>query len=361
MNIAYELTGNGPIDIVLVPGFVSHLELDWDDPRSAAFLQRLGRMGRLIRFDKRGTGLSDRPPDLPDLETRMDDVRAVMDAVGSERAIVFGYSEGGPMAALFAATYPARTQALVLYGTYAARLRRDDYPWGVTLEERLVYAASVEADWGYSSDLPRMCPNADDAMAEWWQRRARAAASPGAARALIEMNSRIDIRDVLPTIRVPTLVLHRLDDPDAQSEEGRFIAERVPGARFIALTGGDHVPWIDADQVLDPIEEFVDEVTGAQAAPADARERALAATLFTDIVGSTDLNARMGDARWSALLDRHDRIVREVVEQGRGRWVKSTGDGVLAVFDGPARALRAAIVARERLSALGIRIQPGCT
>jgi predicted ATPase/pimeloyl-ACP methyl ester carboxylesterase len=359
VNIAYELTGAGPIDLVFVSGFVSHLELDWEDPRSADFLRRLGLVGRLIRFDKRGTGLSDRPKDLPDLETRMDDVRAVMDAVGSERAVIFGVSEGGPMAALFAATYPARAQALVLYGTYASRVRSDDYPWAATLAERLEYAESIEAEWGFRSDMQRMCPNADDAMAEWWQRRARAAASPGAARAIIEMNSRIDVRDVLPTIRVPTLVLHRRNDPDASVEGGRYLADRIPGARFVELEGSDHVPWIDADQVLGEVERFLGDVAGAPVARAEGTGRSMAATLFTDIVGSTDMNAAMGDARWTALLDRHDRIVRGAVEQWGGRWVKSTGDGVLAVFDGPARALRAAMAARDQLADLGIRIRAG--
>ena len=359
VNIAYELTGDGPTDIVLIAGFVSHLEIDWEDPRSAAFLERLGGMGRLIRFDKRGSGLSDRPPDLPDLETRMDDVRAVMDAAGSERAVVLGVSEGGPMAALFSATYPARTEALVLYGSYARRVRTDDYPWAATLEERMEYAASTEAEWGFRSDMQRMCPNADDTMADWWQRRARAAASPAAARALIEMNSLIDIRDVLPTISVPALVIHRRGDPDAPFEGARYVAGRIPNGRFVELEGTDHVPWIDADEVLDPIEAFLDEVTAAEPPAAGDTERAMAATLFTDIVGSTDMNAALGDARWSALLDRHDRIVRELVEQWQGRWVKSTGDGVLAVFDGPARALRAALAARERLAELGITIRAG--
>ena len=289
----------------------------------------------------------------------MDDVRAVMDAVGCEKAVVLGVSEGGPMAALFAATYPARAQALVLYGSYARRVVADDYPWASTLEERMAYAASIEAEWGFRSDMQRMCPNADDAMADWWQRRARAAASPAAARAIIEMNSLIDIRDVLPTIAVPTLVLHRKGDPDAPVDGGRYLAERVPGARFVELTGDDHVPWIDAEQVLEPFEAFVAEVAVAETAPGDSPERAMAATLFTDIVGSTDLNAALGDARWSALLDRHDRIVRDAVEQWRGRWVKSTGDGVLAVFEGPARALRAALAARDRLAELGIGIRAG--
>ncbi len=263
VNIAFEVTGGGPIDIVLVSGFVSHLELDWEDPRSAEFLECLGRMGRLIRFDKRGTGLSDRPPDLPDLETRMDDVRAVMDAAGSENAVVVGVSEGGPMAVLFAATYPARTRALVLYGTYARRTRAEGYPWAQTLEERIEYAASIESEWGLASDMQRMCPTADEAMARWWQRRARASASPGAARALIEMNSRIDVRDVLPAVHVPTLVLHRRDDPDARVEEGRFIAEHIPDARFTMLSGADHVPWIDAAEILASIEAFLDEVVTA--------------------------------------------------------------------------------------------------
>jgi predicted ATPase/pimeloyl-ACP methyl ester carboxylesterase/DNA-binding winged helix-turn-helix (wHTH) protein len=359
VNVAYEITGGGPVDVLLVPGFVSHLEVDWDDPRSAEFLTRLGGLGRLIRFDKRGTGLSDRPAGVPDLDARMDDVRAVMDAAGSESAVVFGYSEGGPLAALFAATFPARVRALVLYGSYAKRVRSDDYPWAPTLEERLEYAISVEADWGFGSDMQRMCPNADEAMAQWWQRRARAAASPAAARALVEMNSRIDIRDLLPTIRVPTLVLHRRDDPDSRADEGRFIADRIPGARFIELDGVDHAPWIDSDQVLAPIEEFVGRVVADAPRRDDDGGRALATTLLTDIVGSTDMNVSMGDARWSALLDRHDRFVKDAIEQWRGRWVKSTGDGALAVFDGPARALRAAITLRERLAGLGIRIRAG--
>jgi predicted ATPase/pimeloyl-ACP methyl ester carboxylesterase len=359
VNVAYQVTGEGPIDIVLVPGFVSHLEYDWEDPRSAAFLDRLGSMGRLIRFDKRGTGLSDRPAGLPDLETRMDDVRAVMDAAGSERAVVFGYSEGGPMAALFAATYPERTHALALYGTYAKRIRTDDYPWAPTAKERAEYAATIEAEWGFASDLELMCPSADAAMSEWFQRRARAAASPGAARALIEMNSRIDIRDVLPSIHVPTLVLHRVGDLDSRSDEGRYIAARIPGAQFIELEGADHSPWINADQILDPIAEFVTAATSEPRVAIDATDRALATTLFTDIVGSTELNASMGDARWSALLDRHDHITRTIVEQWRGRWVKSTGDGALAVFDGPARALRAADGIRAQLAELGLQIRVG--
>ncbi|HEX5094802.1 MAG TPA: alpha/beta fold hydrolase, partial [Acidimicrobiia bacterium] len=359
VNVAYEITGAGDVDIVLVPGFVSHLEIDWEDPRSADFLDRLGRIGRLIRFDKRGTGLSDRPAGLPDLETRMDDVRAVMDAAGRERAVLFGYSEGGPMAALFAATYPARTRALVLFGTYARRTRTDDYPWAPTLEQRIAHAASTESEWGIASGLLRMCPNADQAMAEWWQRRARAAASPGAVRALIEMNTMIDVRDVLPLVHVPTLVLHRVGDTNMTIENGRYVAEHIPGARLIELHDtDDHVPWIGAATLLEPVEAFIAALDDEQPMGATS-DRALATTLFTDIVGSTDMNAEMGDARWSALLDRHDHIAREAIETWDGRWVKSTGDGVLAVFETPVRALRAAIVVRTKLAELGIRIRAG--
>jgi pimeloyl-ACP methyl ester carboxylesterase len=265
VNIAYQVVGDGPLDLVLVPGFVSHLENDWDEARSAHFLERLASFSRLIRFDKRGTGLSDRPAGLPDLETRMDDMRAVMDAVGSERAALFGYSEGGPMCCLFAATYPDRTTALLLYGTYADRSEPDDdYPWAATWDQRQAYADQVERTWGLESDLGTMAPTADAALTAWWRTRARASASPGAARALILMNSRIDVRHVLPSIRVPTLVLHRRGDRDSQLEEGRYIADRIPGARFVELAGEDHIPWIDADQIIDEVEEFL---TGARQGP----------------------------------------------------------------------------------------------
>jgi DNA-binding SARP family transcriptional activator/pimeloyl-ACP methyl ester carboxylesterase len=258
VNIAYQVVGEGPRDLVLVSGFVSHLQLDWEEPRLAYFLERLASFSRLIRFDKRGTGLSDRPGGLPDLETRMDDVRAVMDAAGSERAALFGSSEGGPMSVLFAATHPSRTTALVLYGTYAKRRDPDgDYPWAPTWEERQRYAAEIEQSWGWEADMKRMTPSADEAMAEWWARRAQAAASPGAARDLILMNSQVDVRRVLPMVTVPTLVLHRTGDIDSRLEEGRYIAERIPGARFAALAGNDHVPWVDADQVVDEVEEFL--------------------------------------------------------------------------------------------------------
>ena len=231
VNIAYQVTGGGAIDLVLVPGFVSHLEVDWEEPRSAHFLDRLGSFARLIRFDKRGTGLSDRPGGLPDLETRMDDVRAVMDAVGSERAALFGYSEGGPMSALFTATHPDRASALVLYGSYAKRIDPDDdYPWAPTRSNRAAEAARIEQVWGAESDISNIAPSADAALTRWWSARARASASPGAARDLILMNSKIDVRRILPSIQVPTLVLHRTGDTDSSVDEGRYIAAHIPGA-----------------------------------------------------------------------------------------------------------------------------------
>ena len=355
MNIAYQVTGDGPLDLVLVPGFVSHLDLDWDEPRVAHELRRLGSFARLIRFDKRGTGLSDRSVGLPDLETRMDDVRAVMDAVGSERAALYGYSEGGPMCCLFAATYPERVSALVLYGTYAKRRDPEpDYPWAATWEERQAHAAEVERDWGKEADRARMGPNLDEALADWWLRRARAAASPGAARDLILMNSQIDVRHVLPAIAVPTLVLHRTGDGDSSVEEGRYIASRVRGARFVELPGNDHVPWSDPDQIIDEIEAFL---TGVRRGPDP--DRVLATILFTDVVRSTERAVELGDRQWAKLVEAHHVAVRRELERFRGRELDVAGDGFFAAFDGPARAVRCAAAVREALRRLGLGVRAG--
>jgi class 3 adenylate cyclase len=355
VNIAYQVVGDGPLDLVLVPGFVSHLEHDWTEPRHVHFLDRLASFSRLIRFDKRGTGLSDRPGGLPDLETRMGDVRAVMQAAGSERAVLFGYSEGGPMCVLLAATYPELTSALVLYGTYAKRRDPDDdYPWAPLREVRESYAKQVEEDWGWEADMRRMCPGADEAMARWWATRARAAASPGAARDLVLMNSLIDIREILPTIQAPTLVLHRTGDLDSKVDEGRYIASRIPGARFVELAGDDHVPWIDADQVVAEVEEFV---TGVR--PAPEPDRVLATVLFTDIVGSTEQAAALGDRRWRELLAAHHAAVRRELERFHGREIDTAGDGFLATFDGPARAIRCAGAAVGAARELGLELRAG--
>lgn len=340
---------------MLVPGFVSHLDNDWEEPRPAHGLRRLASFSRLIRFDKRGTGLSDRSVGLPDLETRMDDVRAVMDAVGSERAALYGYSEGGPMCCLFAATYPSRVSALVLYASYAKRRDPDeDYPWAATWEERQAYAAEVERTWGEEADRTRMGANVDEALSDWWLRRARAAASPGAARDLILMNSQIDVRLVLPTIAVPTLVLHRTGDRDSKVEEGRYLAEHIPDAQFVELPGDDHLPWSNGDQIIDEIEEFL---TGVRRGPDP--ERVLATVLFTDLVRSTEKAVELGDRRWAELIELHHAAVRRELDRYRGREIDVAGDGFFAAFDGPARAVRCAGAVRASLRRLGLVVRAG--
>ena len=355
VNIAYQVVGDGPIDLVVVPGFVSHLELDWEHRGYARFLERLASFSRLIRFDKRGTGLSDRPGGLPDLETRMDDVRAVMDETGSERAALFGYSEGGPMSLLFAATYPDRTSALVVYGTYAKRRDPDaDYPWAPTWENRQETAAQIEREWGIEADLGTMAPNADAALRRWWAQRARASASPGAARDLILMNGQIDVRHVLPVIRVPTLVLHRDGDRDSRPDEGRYIAARIPGARFVELSGVDHLPAVDPDQIVDEVEEFQ---TGTR--PVPKSDPVHSTDLFTDVVGSTQRAVALGDRRWRELLDEHNRVVRRELERFRGREVDTAGDGFLATFDGPARAVRCGQAVTAGVRELGLEVRAG--
>ncbi len=355
VNIAYQVVGAGPLDLVLVPGFVSHLDNDWEEPRPAHGLRRLASFSRLIRFDKRGTGLSDRSVGLPDLETRMDDVRAVMDAVGSERAALYGYSEGGPMCCLFAATYPSRVSALVLYASYAKRRDPDeDYPWAATWEERQAYAAEVERTWGEEADRTRMGANVDEALSDWWLRRARAAASPGAARDLILMNSQIDVRHVLPTIAVPTLVLHRTGDRDSKVEEGRYLAEHIPDAQFVELPGDDHLPWSNGDQIIDEIEEFL---TGVRRGPDP--ERVLATVLFTDLVRSTEKAVELGDRRWAELIELHHAAVRRELDRYRGREIDVAGDGFFAAFDGPARAVRCAGAVRASLRRLGLVVRAG--
>ena len=354
VNIAYQVTGDGPFDLVLVPGFFSHLEIDWEHPVHARFLERLGSFARLIRFDKRGTGLSDRGVGLPDLETRMDDVRAVLDAVGSEQAALFGYSEGGPMSILFAATYPERTRALVLYGTYSKRLRSEDYSWAPTWEDRLAVSRELEESWGENVDLSTMIPNADAAESAWFHRRGRASLSPAGARDLILMNAKVDVRDVLPAVHCPTLVLHRTGDLDSQVDEGRYVAERIPGARFVELPGDVHVPWVDMHPLLDEVEEFL---TGTR--PSPISNRILATILFTDIVGSTDRVAALGDAAWASLLERHHTTVRRELSLFGGVEVDTAGDGFLALFDGPARAIRSALAIREALRDIELEVRAG--
>ena len=355
VNIAYQVTGEGPFDLVLIPGWFSHLEIDWELPAYAHFLERLGSFARLICFDKRGTGLSDRGVGLPDFETRMDDVRAVMDAAGSESAALFGYSEGGPMSVLFSATYPERTRALVLYGTYAKRCDPDEsYPWAPTREERARIAAELERTWGENVDMRTMAPNADSALAAWFQRRGRAGLSPAGARDLILMNSDADVRELLASVGCPTLVVHRTGDLDVRVEEGRYLAEHIRHARFVELAGDDHFVAVDADQILDEVEEFL---TGTR--PAPPSDRMLTTILFTDLVGSTERVEDLGDARWTALLDEHHAAVRRELDRFDGEEIDTAGDGFLAAFDGPARSIRCALEIRRALRALELDVRAG--
>jgi pimeloyl-ACP methyl ester carboxylesterase len=355
VNIAYQVTGDGPLDLVLVHGFFSHLEIDWELPALAHFHDRLGSFARLIRFDKRGTGLSDRSVGLPDFETRMDDVRAVLDAVGSESAALLGYSEGGPMTILFAATYPERTRALVLYGTYAKRSHPDDdYPWAPSREARVRVAEELEEGWGENVDLSSMWPNADEAEVAWAHRRGRASLSPSGARDLILMNSKADVRAVLPSVQCPTLVLHRTGDRDSRVEEGQYIAERIPGARFVELDGVDHVPFVRPDEILDEVEEFL---TGVR--PVPATDRVLATVLFTDLVGSTERATELGDEAWSSLLGRHNDAIRTELARYRGEEIDTAGDGFLAAFDGPARAIRCGSAICDAVASLGLGVRCG--
>lgn len=358
-SIAYQVVGDGPFDLLWIPGFVSNVELAWEEPLLASFLTRLASFSRLILFDKRGTGLSDRVPldALPTLEERMEDLIAVLDAVGSERAALFGASEGGNLAVLFAATFPQRTVALVTAGIFAKRIWSPDYPWAQKPDERAAEIAAMERDWGVDSGVAKLAPSA--AHDEGFSRRLaayfRRSASPGAAAAIMRMNTQIDTREVLPTIRIPTLILHRTDDRDSRIEEGRWIAGQIPGARFIELPGEDHLPWVgDQDTLLDAVEEFL---TGSP--PVRTVDRVLATVLFIDIVGSTQRAAELGDQRWKGLLEAFFTSVRRELARHRGREGHSTGDGLLAIFDGPARAVRCAFAIRAAVRGLGLEVRAG--
>ena len=357
VNVAYQVVGHGPVDVVYVPGWVSHVELAWELPELAAGFERLASISRLILFDKRGTGMSDPVPadQLPTLEQRMDDVRAVMDAVACERAAIFGASEGGNMSMLFAATHPERTIALCTFGCTAKRVWSPDYPWAPTREKRLETFAETERYWTTGLGWQDMAPSLDPASLSELARYYRRCASPGAAVALLKMNTYVDVRDVLPTIRVPAVVMHRTADRDANVEEGRYIAAHIPGARFVEFPGADHSWWTQGrDAILDEIEELV---TGAR--PVPEPNRVLATVLVTDIAGSTERVRALGDRAWADLLARHRAAVRRELERFRGREVDTAGDGFLATFDGPARAIRCAVAIRRAMRALGLELRTG--
>lgn len=343
VNIAYQVVGNGPIDLVFVMGWVSHLEYFWVEPSFAKFLDQLASFSRLILFDKRGTGLSDRVPlnALPTLEQRMDDVRAVLDAVGSERAAILGVSEGGPMCALFAATYPEKTLALIMIGSYAKRIGDDSYPWGPTAEMRENFFRQLRDEWGGSIGLEERAPScaADPNFREWWATYLRMGASPGAAVALTRMNAEIDVRHVLPHVNVPALVLHRSGDRCLKVEEGRYIASLIPGAEFVELPGEDHLPFVgNQNEIIQPIESFLSRLQQS-----DRTERVLATVLY--------LETRVPENT----LSMH---IRREISKFRGQQIQD-GPVVLATFDGPARAIRCACAIVQASQQAGIRTRAG--
>jgi class 3 adenylate cyclase len=358
VNIAYQVIGDGPFDLVFVPGAVSHVDLIWDDPDRAGFYSRLASFCRLIVLDKRGTGASDLGS-IGDLETRIDDVRAVLDAVGSPRAAVMGVSEGGPMSLLFAATHPARVAALVVYGSLPRFTWAPDFPWGVPLEQ---WQRQLEHDvrfWGTVEGVREDWPDVTDEEAERRAREERLGATPNAYRRIDEMNMSIDVRDVLSAIAVPTLVLHRTGDhlPVAGA---RWTAERIPGAQFVELPGNEHmIPRGDWRAVADEVEEFLTRVYERGEWNEPEHERVLTTILFTDLVGSTARAAELGDRAWAELVGEHHRRVRTRLARYHGRELDTAGDGFFASFDGPARAIRCAVAIGEDMKDIGLEVRAG--
>ena len=352
VRIAYQVVGEGPFDLVFVPGFISNLDVAWEEPYRARVWTRLAAFARLIMFDKRGTGLSDRTVGVPTLEERMDDVRAVMDAVGSQQAALFGISEGGAMSVLFAATYPERTRALVLYGTYG-----HFSSWVVPPDRIEAALVRMEKNWGTGESLRLFAPSvaSDETFKLSWARFERLGASPSAVVALMRMNSEIDVRPILPSIRVPTFIIHRQGDVRVSVEAGRFMARQIPNAKYLELPGSDHMLWTgETERVLDEVEEFL---TGSRSAIES--DRVLATVLFTDIVNSTKRAETIGDRAWHDVLDRHNALVRREISRHRGHEVRTMGDGFLATFDGPARSIRCALAINEGVEALGLQVRAG--
>ena len=362
VHIAYQVSGEGPFDLVFVQGYVSHLELHWKMATFAPFLERLSSFCRLIRFDKRGTGMSDPVSGAPTLETRMDDVRAVMDAVGSKRAALYGLSEGAAMSILFAATYPERTAALVVRSAFPRRMWAPDYPWGRTEEE---YERELEQDLRVfgpreqARESARLRGTFDDTEVDTYLEMVRFGSSPGGLAALHRMNREIDIRHVLPAVRVPTLVLHGAEDRVVPVDVARYVASRIPAARLVELPGLGHLSIGGGDVVADQIEQFVSEVRSSGGWQESEPDRALATILFTDIVGSTEKAVELGDRRWRELLQEHHALIRRQLVRFRGRELDTAGDGFFASFDGPARAVRCACAIVAAVRDLGLEIRAG--
>ena len=365
VHIAYQVVGDGPVDLVFISDWIWNVELQWENPLCARFLERLASFSRLLLFDKRGSGLSDRTVDLDlfTLEVRTDDVRAVMEAAASKQAVLFGYGEdGASLAAVFAAANPDKARALILYGARAKTLKAPDYPWGYEPSAPDVWTAERESFWGTDAYARRwlreLAPSVanDDRIVRWYSRLLRQSASPGTEAAYSRWMGALDLRGMLSAIHVPTLVMHRTGDRDVPIEGGRDVADRIPGARFVELPGIDSFPWAgDPAPLLAETEAFV---TGARAT--EQADRVLATVLFTDIVGSTEKAAELGDARWKEVLADHDERAKAEIDRFRGHYVNSTGDGLLATFDGPARAVRCAQAIVEAVGPLGLEIRAGC-
>jgi pimeloyl-ACP methyl ester carboxylesterase len=362
VSIAYQVHGDGPIDLVVFPAWITNVELMWEEEVMAAYFRRLGEAARVIRFDKRGTGLSDRVAGIADMETRMDDVRAVMDAAGSERAVIMGLSEGGPLSALFAATYPERTLGLILWGSAPRFTKAPGYPWGQTREEFMAQLDDLTRRWGSIElaieETQGLGLTAE--AAEYLARRMRLGASPGAMRQLELMNLEIDVRDVVQTIRVPTLVMHRTHDENVVIEGGRWLAEHIPTARYVEFPGTAHGIPYDANttDVEREIREFLAALVAGEGSPPET-ESVLATVLFTDIVGSTAKAAELGDVGWRELLERHHALIRQELVRHRGRELDTAGDGFFAAFDGPARGIRCACAVSQAIADLGLEIRAG--
>ena len=353
IHIAYQVFGEGDVDLVFVPGFISHIENYWDDPNFARWLRKLGSFSRVILFDKQGTGLSDRVSKLPGMDERMDDIRAVMDTVKIEQAAIFGISEGGSLATLFAASHPDRSQALILYGAFAQF--SSWFPTQEALEGLFQY---INSAWGSGESLPLFAPTMKDDLAfkQWWGKFERLGGSPGAVETIMRMNRKIDITDILPSVNVPTLIMHRRNDVTVDVEAGRLLAERIPNAKYVELSGVDHLPMVgeNPNQILDEIAQFL---TG-EWRPIET-ERILATVLFTDIVDSTKLAAELGDHRWRDLLERYRGLVRGELNRFRGQEIDTAGDGFFVTFDGPARAIRYACAIQKTVAKIGLTIRAG--
>jgi pimeloyl-ACP methyl ester carboxylesterase len=357
VNVAYRVVGDGPIDLVYAQGSVTHLDVYWELPAFRHYCERLAEFSRLILFDKRGMGMSDRVPGATTLEDRMDDIRAIMDAVGSERATIMGESEGGPLALLFAAAHPERTTSLILQGAEVRERRDGEWPWGeASPEEFEATMASLPAAWGRGMGIDEIAPSvAGQAWARAWRGRVQLnSATPGAAEAFMRMAFEIDVRDVVPAIRVPTLVIHAVDDQVCDVENARFLARTIPDAHYVELPGSEHVPWFEPDATLAEIREFL---TGRREAVMP--DRVLATVLFTDLVDSTRRASELGDRRWRDLLERHNDVVRHQLARFGGREVDTAGDGFFATFDGPARGIRCAQAILQEVSALDLHVRAG--